>query len=58
MSTQEEIVQMIKDCMERESKLTDWERGFVDSIDKQLAKGHSLSRKQDERLTEIWERIT
>ena len=58
MSSPEEIVQMIRDCMERESKLSDWERGFLDSVDTQLGRGKALTEKQDERLTTIWERVT
>lgn len=58
MSTQDEILQMIQDCESRESKLTDWERGFIESIQSQLAKGKSLSPKQDEKLSSIWEKIT
>ena len=38
--------QMIQDCETRESKLTDWERTFIDSIGKQLAAGKPLSQKQ------------
>lgn len=58
MSTPDEIVQMVQDCMERESRLSDWERGFLDSIEKQLAEGRSLTPKQDERLSSIWEKVT
>ena len=50
--------QMIADCEARESKLSDWERGFVDSISDQLGRGKSLTAKQDETLTTIWERVT
>jgi hypothetical protein len=58
MTTHDEHQQMVKDCENRESKLTDWERGFIDSISKQLADGRRLSEKQAERLDEIWERVT
>lgn len=54
----EEHQQMVQDCENRESKLTDWERGFIDGLGKQLADGHRLTDKQAERLDEIWERIT
>lgn len=57
-STHDEHQQMVKDCENRESKLTDWERGFIDSISKQLAEGRRLSVKQAGRLDEIWERVT
>lgn len=57
-STHDEHQQMVQDCENRESKLTDWERGFIDSISKQLTEGRRLSEKQAARLDEIWERIT
>jgi len=50
--------QMIKDCEARESKLDDWERGFIDSIGNQLAEKEFLTTKQCDKLGEIWERIT
>jgi len=54
----DEHQQMVQDCETRESKLTDWERGFIDSISRQIAEGRSLSDKQAERLDTIWERVT
>lgn len=50
--------QMIADCEARESRLTDWQRSFVDSISKQLADGRSLTKKQDDMLTEVWDAAT
>lgn len=58
MSTHDEHLTMVEDCENRESKLTDWERGFIDSISKQMADGRALSEKQAERLDAIWERVT
>jgi hypothetical protein len=50
---------MIEDCQNREEKLTDWERSFIDSIERQLSQpGSSLSEKQRETLDRIWERVT
>jgi hypothetical protein len=57
-STHDEHAVMVQDCINRESKLTDWERSFIDSIGKQLADGRRLSEKQAARLDEIWDRIT
>ncbi len=57
-STQEEHAQMVQDCENRESKLTDWERSFIDSIGRQLADDRGLSDAQATRLDEIWERVT
>lgn len=50
--------QMIEDCEKRESKLTEWEAGFIDSISNQLGKGRALSDKQAQQLEKIWERVT
>lgn len=50
--------QLIEDCENREEKLSDWERGFIDSIGKQLADGRALTEKQAETLEAIWERVT
>ncbi len=58
MSEHDEHQQMVTDCVNRESKLTDWERTFIDSLADQMAKGRRLSEKQAERLDEIWERVT
>lgn len=58
MTDHDEHQQMVTDCENRESKLTDWERSFIDSISRQLADGHRLSEKQAERLDAIWERVT
>lgn len=54
----DEHATMIEDCEKRESKLSDWERSFIDSIWMQLSKGHSLTAKQAETLDTIWERVT
>lgn len=50
--------QMVQDCEAREDRLSDWERSFIDSIGRELARGRSLTEKQDERLTKVWERAT
>lgn len=50
--------QMVEDCEQRESRLTDWDRNFVDSIGKQLREGKSLTKKQAETLDEVWNRAT
>lgn len=58
MSTHEDHVQMVLDCENRESKLTDFERSFIDSIGRQLAQGRALTEKQVEVLDRAWERVT
>jgi hypothetical protein len=58
VSTFDECQQMASDCEEREAKLTDWERTFLDSVTRQLAAGRSLTERQDETLERIWSRVT
>lgn len=53
-----EVDTLLEDCEKRESRLSEWERGFIDSLQKLRADGKSLSEKQYARLSEIWERIT
>lgn len=53
-----EYQQLIDDCEARESRLTDWDRDFIDSIKLRLSSGTPLSPKQIEKLDEIWERAT
>jgi hypothetical protein len=57
-STHDDHITMVEDCENRESKLTDWERTFIDSIKAQLTQGRVLSERQAETLDKIWERIT
>lgn len=58
MNAHDEHQQMVKDCIDREAKLTDWERSFIDSIERQLAQDRALSQKQADTLDSIWERVT
>lgn len=37
-------------------KLNEWEEGFVNSVTEQLDNGKSLSEKQVEKLTDIWDK--
>ena len=52
----DEYVTMLEDCEKRSEKLTDWECGFVDSLQRQIADGRRPSAKQVETLDNIWER--
>lgn len=54
----DEYLTQITDCEQRESRLTPWERDFIDSLSGQLDAGRSLSPKQAEILNTIWERVT
>ena len=49
---------MVTDCENRESKLSEWEAGFIDSLSHHLAAGRALSDKQAEKLNAIWDRVT
>jgi hypothetical protein len=54
----DEYTTMIDDCEKRESQLTDWERGFIDSLRDWLGRGKPLTPKQTEALERVWERVT
>lgn len=54
----EELSIMIEDCITRESLLSEWESGFIESIGDQLTVTGGLSPKQVTTLEEIWDRIT
>jgi hypothetical protein len=53
-----EATQLIEDCEARESRLTDWERKFIDNVKQQLESGRGLSPRQSELLDTMWERVT
>lgn len=54
----DEHVKMLDDCEARESRLTDWERAFVDSLRSQIESGRSPSTKQIDVLDNVWEKAT
>ncbi len=54
----DEDLTLVEDCEKRESRLTEWEAGFIDSIRHQMEKEQPLSKKQTEMLDRIWERVT
>jgi len=56
MGWQEEYLDLIKDCENRESLLSDWERTFTDSLKDQVIDGGRPSPKQVEILDLIWEK--
>lgn len=53
-----EYVRMIEDCEKRDTRLTDWETDFIDSLGRQLAEGRRPTPKQIEVLDRIWEKAT
>lgn len=54
----DEYLQMVIDCEEREGRLTDWERGFVQSIREWIESGKRPTAKQVETLDNVWEKAT
>jgi hypothetical protein len=54
----EEYIQMVEDCMKRDTKLTDWESNFIDSLSNWLGAGKSLTEKQEQILDRLWEKVT
>ena len=54
----DEYLTMLDDCEKREERLTDWERGFVDSLRRHIEQGRRPSAKQIETLDNCWERAT
>lgn len=53
-----ENLQMVEDCEDRQSRMTDWEVVFMASVWEALDDGHPLSEKQKEILDKIWEKVT
>lgn len=49
---------LLDDCEQRSERLSDWECGFVDSMQRQIAEGRRPTTKQIETLDTIWERAT
>ena len=55
---QDEYVTLLDDCERREERLSEWERGFVDSLRRQIEQGRRPTQKQIEALDRAWERAT
>lgn len=54
----DEYITMLDDCEAREERLTDWERGFVDSLRSQIDSGKRPTAKQTKTLDDVWDRAT
>lgn len=54
----DQYLTMLEDCEKREANLTDWERGFVDSLRRKIENGFRPSPKQIEALDNVWEKAT
>lgn len=55
---QDEYMTLITDCEARESRLTDWEVNFIDSLRHWIEAGNRPNANQVEKLDEIWEKAT
>lgn len=49
---------MVEDCESRESRLNDWEQGFIQSIREWIEDERPLTDTQLRKLENIWERAT
>lgn len=54
----DEYASMLDDCAKRESRMTEWEQQFCDSLSIQISNGRIPSAKQIETLDRIWEKAT
>ena len=53
-----EALQLVEDCETRESRLSDWEREFIESLRERLDRDRGLSDRQVEVLEKIWANVT
>lgn len=53
-----EYADMLDDCMKRESRMTEWEQSFCDSLSMQISAGRIPTARQIETLDRIWEKVT
>ena len=58
MSDDNEHLRMIDDCEARESRLSKWDIQFLDSIRRKIESDGTLTRKQIDKLGEIWDYAT
>jgi hypothetical protein len=54
----DEIETLIEDCLNRYDRMNDWEKEFIPSIRDQYEKRGKLTALQEEKLNDIWERVT
>ena len=54
----DEYTTLLDDCEKRSERLSDWEAGFVDSLQRQIAEGRRPSPKQVETLDLLWTKVT
>lgn len=54
----DEIETLIEDCLNRYDKLNDWEKEFMQSIRDKYERRGTLTALQEEKLNDIWDRVT
>jgi hypothetical protein len=54
----DEIEILIEDCLNRYGRMNDWEKDFMASVRDQYEKRRKLTALQEEKLNDIWERVT
>lgn len=58
MSDSASIQEMLDDCEDFLDDMTDWEVEFIERVRGQLDQGRTLSSAQEEKLEQIWEKVT
>lgn len=54
----DELMTLVEDCEIRESRMTEWEADFVESIRSRLEKERPLTERQQDTLERLWDRVT
>lgn len=57
-TSEDELQQMVKDCRARQDRMTEWESGLITSLERCVAAGVAMSRRQIEQLNLVWDRVT
>ncbi len=58
LTSQDELEIMLTDIQKRESKLSDWELGFISATTPLIEAKTGLSEGRDRAFTAIWNRVT
>ena len=54
----QEYQEMVTDCEDRESLLSEWETTFIESAGEQIAEKEFITIKQVAILERLWEKVT
>jgi hypothetical protein len=55
---EDDLLILVEDCEKRESRLSAWEREFIDSVGARLRAEKPLSEKQTDCLMRVWGKAT